>query len=347
MPILVALLCLVACGARDQNQPTPEPSATPTVMIPDIVIETPTPTPTPTTDPYCGIRKNWLEDRLEGYEIIYTVNLRSSVKEDWSTDPQATGTRGELNSVEERILSGELVRLERGIELDLDGNGRRERIVFDENQKTVNSPLKIGFMDYLTTEYDCLFTGNIYGVCLDEGKRITLLIEQTNTFEGSYSDRSFLYTVFHYYQVDGIYGYNIERYFWSEEMPIQPETWDAMYDGETITCGEDIFLLDIWEEDGEQYPVRFHFRQGMQPVGQFATVQTDVFSYDIVTKSLDAYIPAGNKVYVIAQNDEWLYVADCKYTAEAYVKISDDSGETIVHAPQKVTLEEALVYEEE
>ncbi len=55
--------------------------------------------------------------------------------------------------------------------------------------------------------------------------------------------------------------------------------------------------------------------------------------------------PAGNEIFVIAANDEWLYVTDCEYDTYAFLKIGDSEGKTVIHVTRKVTLEDALIYD--
>ncbi len=355
IPILVALLCLTACSAREQNQPTPEPSATPTVMIPNVVIETPTPTPTPTADPYCGIRRTWLEAVVKnGFTISPPAIRRGDGSTEELTDTVATGERENPNSMEEQILSGEAVLLKSGVEIDLDGNGTREEIRFGSEKD--RAEFCVGPFSY-TTRYGLWFTGNVYGVCLQtHDNQFLVVVEYTDMYDEQWP-KGYIYSMYVYRQQeqDTCWGGWMSDYETSElvGLSFSPEGWEGNCEGCSFSSNGQQYMYMTWQEDVSWQESKCYYAQifavpdGMQPVGRFATVQTDVFSYNEYTKELDAYIPAGNKVYVIAQNDEWLYVADCKYTAEAYVKISDDGGETIVHAPQKVTLEEALVYEEE
>ncbi len=59
-----------------------------------------------------------------------------------------------------------------------------------------------------------------------------------------------------------------------------------------------------------------------------------------------AYIPEGSRVLVLAQNENWLYVADETYDKTGYVRIvRDESSVLYLEGDGQVILEDALVYE--
>lgn len=114
-------------------------------------------------------------------------------------DTPATGEREALSAPEERILAGECVLLEDGAELDLDGNGTKERIGFGSAKE-----VQIGAWNTGTDPYSVL-TGRVYGVCLDAANpaQIHLLIEllRDQDLEGASSEP--FYELFTYRQMDG------------------------------------------------------------------------------------------------------------------------------------------------
>ncbi len=342
---ILLLVFLFAACENELPQGTPRPMITQPTETPS---PTPSPTPSLTPDPYRGIRETWLERRQVDNQRKNTPRKRQgSHYEFWDTP--ATGERKTLNAVEERILAGECVLLENGTELDLDGNGTREVIRFGAGKDQVG--LQIGAYKG-TTEYEMWFTGRIFGVCLDEANpsQIHVAVEYTNQYNEE-APKKVSYDFFTYLQaeewlyVNQSRGYDFSNGFGT--IRFSPENWNGIPEKNIFAVDGRECLYGFWVTDGEPVCSFLQIPEGLKGVNQMAVVTADLFSCDEVTKERYCYVPAGSRVIIVAQNDEWLYLADCDTTAYAWVKLERNGAQVTVDAPYEISLEEALRYEED
>lgn len=338
----VFMFLFVACE-NELPQGTPRPSMAQPTETP------PSPTPSPTPDPYRGIRETWLERRqVDNQRENDPRKRQGSNYEFW--DMSATGERKTLNEVEERILAGECVLLENGTELDLDGNGTREVIRFGAGKDQVD--LQIGAYKG-STEYEMWFTGRIFGVCLDEANpsQIHVAVEYTNQYNEKYP-KTVAYVFYTYLQAEEgrLYVNQNRGYAFSVEtgtIRFSPESWSGIPGKNIFTVDGRKYLYGFWMTDGEPVCSFFQIPEGLKGVNQMAVVTADLFSCDEVTKERYCYVPAGSRVIIVAQNDEWVYLADCDTTAYAWVKLEQNGDKVMVEAPYEVSLEDALRYVED
>lgn len=257
-------------------------------------------------------------------------------------DTPATGERETLNAIEEQILAGECVLLENGTELDLDGNGTREKICYGNGTEEVE--IQIGASQW-RTEHSMLFEGKLYGICLDAANpsQIQLLIEEKDKYYSEEHPQSVSYLIISYCQKDGFCwtGYSAV-YRWEDGFG---EAWPRLSPDGTFSMNGKKYLYRCWELEGNWNSQIFELFDGIKPVNQLADTTVDVFAYKEGTKELCGYIPAGSRLLVLAQNDEWLYVTDCNYSVHAWIQLQQTADGVMVDAPYKVSLEDALRHE--
>lgn len=328
----VFMLLFVACE-NELPQGTPRPSMSqPT--------ETP-PSPSPTPDPYCGITESWTKWQGVERDQYETVRLEYQ-------DTPATGEREAPSELEQRILSGECVLLENGVELDLDGNGTKEKICWKDNNEVICvGEFQAGGGYYSYSAY----TGRAYGVCLDalNPSQIHILIEKINDWE----KENVHYTLLTYRQMDG-YCYAAElgsgEGFLSETwgIPFSPEEWMGLSEAGSYTADGIECFYRSWTVGEKVYSEVFERRIQMEVISRIAVTTTDIFAYDerYILQRV-GYIPAGSRLLVLCGNDNMLYVTDCSHSVHALIRLRRTGDKVMVEAPYEVSLEDALRYVED
>lgn len=329
---LVFLFGLLLVGCREEPAPLPQGDTRPTKPLP-------TGTPTPTPDPYLGIDNSWLEERSGKGFHWSRARARYANGEKWEfIDTPATGERDSLSDIEERILAGECVRLKDGTELDLDGNGTREKICFEDK-----ASLQIGAALTGAGHYDC-YSGVLYGVCLDaENPARIQIVAEVEMVDGRYS-----YDVLSYIQEEG-YAWLGSQFLLSswEKGAFSPKQWSGLTEKGTFIVNDKEYLYQHWEMGGEQYSEIFEIPEGMQSVNRDAVTTADIFAYNWNRIYIVGYIPAETELLVLAENERWLYVTSYEYDVSAYIHLLRDEDGVTVEAPYEVTLEAALRDREE
>ncbi|MDO4318372.1 MAG: hypothetical protein Q4C48_09230 [Lachnospiraceae bacterium] len=333
---LVFLFGLLLVGCREEPAPLPQGDTRPTKPLP-------TGTPTPTPDPYRGVENSWIERKQIGSYLWTGGYERDEVWTSEFADTPATGEREALNDIEKRILSGECVLLGNGAELDLDGNGTREKISFENKQK-----IQIGARGGWTGNF-AWYTGNVYGVCLDAENplQIHLFIEMVEDQTlGDASPEPF-YELLTYRQEEGYCWADILSYpsgfpgMPYVGVPFSPQEWSGLSENGTYSVNGEEFLYRCWETEWGRYSAVFPVPEGTTAIGQYAVTTVDIFAYNN-KKRLVGYIPVESCLLLLAGNEEWLYVTDCHFSVYAYVQLLQEEQGATVDAPDKKLKEEVF-----
>lgn len=308
---------------------------------PRLTMTQPSPTPSPTPDPYGGITESWTE--WQGYERDQSENTSLEYQ-----DTPATGEREAPSELEQRILSGECVLLENGVELDLDGNGTKEKICWKDNKEVICvGEYQAGGGYYSYSAY----TGKAYGVCLDalNPSQIHVLIEEINDWE----EEDVKYTLLTYRQMEGYcyaaaIGYGEGFLSETSGIPFSLEEWTGLSEAGSYTADGIECFYRSWTVGEKVYSEVFERRIQMEVISRIAVTTTDIFAYDerYITKRV-GYIPAGSRLLVLCGSDTMLYVTDCSHTVHALIRLRKTGDQVTVDAPYEISLEDALWYEED
>lgn len=251
------------------------------------------------------------------------------------------------NNLEKRVLSGEMVLLDKNQNIFLDMDNEREKISY----KITN--LENGEHSYSLQVNSCIIegtvgygSGNLYGVCLSGTKglpTIQLLIESGGESFG------YEYKVFCYDQI----GEQESLQYIGTVKSSRNEIFSINGRSFSFWGWSDIFPNYNWEEEQEYVLCKEKYDNyygiGNLPIscsmiGDILILNKDLYVY--TTRNFDEYcgiIEKGSKIMMVAYDGEHcIYIEDFLTTLNGWIKlVTDSSGEMkIISGDQEFSAEE-------